>query len=155
MFKFPLQRILELKEKKEQAVAARLAAAQDGADRARRSREAVEAARAAGVQRLAETRDAAPTVGELQNASFVIESIDRHLDEATVAVREAEANVSSCLREFTAATQERQVLARLRERKLALWQTEEVQADRKAMDEIAVTRFARAGMASGATEEAK
>ena len=55
--------------------------------------------------------------------------------------------------QFTAASQERRVLDRLREKHLEGWQTEQTQIDRQTMDAIALTRFTQKSAATDRENE--
>jgi flagellar protein FliJ len=139
VFKFPLQRILELKAKREQTLAVQLAEAREGADQARHERDRLAAERIEGGQQAAGPRNA--TAGERQTAALLLERLDWRLQSAREAARQAEANVARTLGAFSVASRERRILDRLRDRHLLGWQAAEVQADRKAMDSIALSRF--------------
>lgn len=144
MFKFSLQRVLDLRAKKEQEAAATLASARDEADAARQEHDELEQARSHGVTRIAEVRGGGGmTVGQLQNLGLVIQSLDRQLASARDQVQQADAQVERRMADFTLASQDRRVLDRLREKHLQVWQTDAMQQDRKAMDSIALTRHAR------------
>jgi flagellar FliJ protein len=143
MFKFSLQRVLELKARREQAVAIQVARLRADADDAREEWEGLEAVRAEGAIRGSEGR--LPTVGEMQNAGFVLLRLDERIEQAQTLVQEAEARVAEGEGELMSASQERRVLDRLRERHLTAWQTEQVQMDLKTMDTIALSRFTQAG----------
>jgi flagellar FliJ protein len=153
MFKFSLQRVLELKARREQAAAIQLARIRADADEAREECEGLEAARAEGVRQVTSGTGRAPTVGELQNAGYVLQRLDERIQHAQAVVEEAEARVSESEGEFTLASQERRVLDRLRERHLTAWQTEQVQIDRKTMDTIALSRFTQASATTEAEDE--
>ncbi len=139
MFKFRLQRVLELREKKEQEVATALAEARDRAELARRA-----------VDDLARVRDAsarpdggARSVGELRQAAFVLEQLDRRIALAAIAAAERDADVARRQAELNLAFQDRRVLDRLKERHLDAWRANEVAIDRQTMDAIALTRFGK------------
>ena len=145
MFKFRLQRVLELRAKREQEVATQLSEARSQIEAAQRACDEVEQVQRQGRERLAAAHGAQPTVGQLQNLSYVVTQLEQHVEEARSAVQSAEANAEKVMGEFTAAMQERRVLDRLRDKHLEAWKADAVQADRNAMDAIALTRFARAG----------
>ena len=149
MFKFSLQRVLELKARREQAAAIELARTRAAADEARREHEALEAARAEGMRQMA--TGARPTVGDLQNAGYLLQRLEERIAMAQNVALKAENVAAATLGSFTIASQERRVLDRLRERHLGNWQAEQVQMDRKAMDDIALSRFTQS--ASTQTEE--
>ena len=149
MFKFSLQRVLELKARREQAAAIELARTRAEADRAWEEHEALEAARAEGMRQM--TAGARPTVGDLQNAGYLIQRLDERIAAAENVALKAEDRASASMGKFTIASQEKRVLDRLRERHMASWQAEQVEIDRKLMDDIALSRFTRS--ASTETEE--
>ena len=139
MFRFSLQRVLELKARREQAAAIELARTRAEADRAREEHEALEAARAEGLRQM--TAGARPTVGDLQNAGYLLQRLDERIAAAQHVALQAEDRAAASMGRFTVASQEKRVLDRLRERHLATWQTEQMDIDRKLMDDIALSRF--------------
>jgi flagellar export protein FliJ len=143
MFKFSLQRVLELRAKREQEAGAALASARDQADQARREYEELEQVRTHGMLSAAAARCGGVTVGQLRNFGVVLEAMDEQIASARVEAHKADAEVERRLTDLTSASQDRQVLARLRQKHLQGWQTEEVQEDRKLMDSIALTRHVR------------
>lgn len=143
MFKFSLQRVLELRAKREQEAGAALASARDQADQARQECEELEQVRAHGMLSAAAARGAGVTVGQLRNFGVVLEALDQQLASAQSVAHEADAEVEHRLTDLTSASQDRQVLDRLRQKHLQGWRTEEVQEDRKLMDSIALTRHVR------------
>lgn len=146
MFRFSLQRVLELKARREQAAASELARTRAGAEEARIAREELQTAREAGARQL--SNRATPTVGELQNAGLLLRALDERIQRAKVVEVKAEAKVAESMTAFTAASQERRVLDRLREKHLEGWQTEQVHLDRQTMDAIALTRFTQKSAAT-------
>jgi flagellar FliJ protein len=143
VFKFPLQRILDLRAKREQEIATQLAQAQQDADAAREAHAALEAVRSAEIDKLVAAHAAERTVGQLQNLSYVLERLDSAVAEASGKVSAAEAVVQKVQDALTAAVQERRVLDRLRERQHDAWKMEEAQLDRRLMDSIALSQFHR------------
>ena len=138
MFKFRLQRVLELRAQKERDKAASLARANDAADAARAERDALASAR----DELATTgQNAAATVGELQNLSFLLARLDERVVEAGSAVAAAEETVQQVQDELVVAHQERRAFDRLREKHEEQWRTTTGQQERQRMDEIALARF--------------
>lgn len=140
MFRFPLQRILDIKAKREEEIARQLVTAQTAADDARRTRDTLAAAHDAGREQLASR--ATPTVGEMRTLSLVLGHLQAHVSAATLENEAAEAAVAQVHSQLTSALQERRVLDRLRERRLEAHQAEAAATDRKTMDAIALTRFA-------------
>ncbi len=140
-FRFPLQRVLELRAQKEQAVAAELASARNVASVAQGEADALSEQRATGRDRLREEHGTQQTVGVLQHMTLVLEHLDQRIAEQARVVDAAEAEVSRVRVDLTHATQERRVLDRLRERQHEAFRTEEAQKDLAQMDAIALSRF--------------
>jgi flagellar FliJ protein len=140
MFRFPLQRILDLKAKREEEIARELAAARTAADEAKRAHDTLAAAHDAGRQQLASRP--APTVGEMRTLSIVLGHLQEHVAAAALENAAAEAAVAQVHSQLTTALQERRVLDKLRERRLEAHQAEAAAKDRQTMDAIALTRFA-------------
>lgn len=143
MFKFRLQRVLELREKREQAVASRLAAARSQEERLREEAARLEGARDEGVQRAATLQGATPTVGQLQNLRYVVERLNVEIEQAHRVADAAGQKVEHCLTEFAAAVRDRKVLDRLKDRDRESWIAGEAHADRQVMDGVALTGFVR------------
>lgn len=148
-FNFRLQRVLELREQHEQAVATRLAAAQDEADRQRRAHEALCAVREAGAERVAAAHAGVPTIGELQNLGYALQQLDAQVSASGHVVQSAEATVMQVQGELAAAFQARRVIDRLKEKQQDQWRAGEAQADRHLMDDIALSRFVQSAAAKG------
>jgi flagellar export protein FliJ len=153
VFNFRLQRVLELREQKEKALATRLVEAKTRADEMERARAVLAEVRSTGSQQLVAAHSVQVTVGQLRNLSFVLDRIDQQLAEASTEARAAEAQVESAQAELTAAFRDRRVLDRLREKARLQWQQAEVQADRTLMDEIALVRYGLKNGTSTDTED--
>lgn len=143
MFRFRLQRILELREQKEQAEARALTAAKRTAELAAQQQEFIAAIREDSQQQLQATTVAAPRVGHLHQLGSVLSALDARLTTAAEAVAIADAQVAAAQAQLEAAARDRKVLDRLRTRHVEAWRADEAQQDRLAMDEIALTRFTR------------
>jgi flagellar FliJ protein len=141
MFNFPLQRILDLRAKREAEVARRLAEARTEAEASRRMRDALAAAHEAGQRQLAASSVQPPTAGEMQSLAFVLAQFGEHVAVADEAAQAAEAAVKQVHDELTAALQDRRVLDRLRDRRLEAYRAGEASRDLQAMDAIALSRF--------------
>lgn len=141
MFNFRLQRVLDLRAKREKEAAIRLAEAEERAEDARSAQTALEAVRAENAARLAAAHGSGSTVGHLRSLGLVLESLDTRIGHAGTVVDAAEEGVRKSADEMRAAFQDRRVLDRLRERHLEAYRTGEVQVDRADMDSIALTRF--------------
>lgn len=145
MFKFRLQRVLDMRAKTEEDAGIQLATARESAERARELAVSLEAARAESIRRGA---SGGSTVGELQNLTYLIGQLDLRIDAAYQAVGAADAEVQSAFDRFTEAVKERRMLDKLRERDLTHWRANETQLDRNTMDAIALTRFTRPAIGS-------
>lgn len=141
MFKFPLQRLLELKAKHEREMARQLASAQTEAERERTSRDALARAHAAAHTRLANAAGDGMTVGHLVSLSQTLSPMQERLSQADERTVAAEQIVDQRHQLLSEALQERQVLDRLRTKRLDLHRTEENARDQAAMDAIALTRY--------------
>ncbi|MBL0173464.1 MAG: flagellar export protein FliJ [Gemmatimonadaceae bacterium] len=143
MFNFRLQRILELREKAEQAKARELASAQDLAESARRERDALAALHATSRAEVDAAHRTEPRIGHLQQLGLVLQSLDQRLESAGETVRAADEVVDSAQKLLDAASRDRRVLDRLKVRHTDQWRVEEAHKDRLGMDEIALSRFSR------------
>lgn len=153
MFKFRLQRVLELREEHEQAKARVLADAQDAADLARREQEALAETREHSRAQVEAAQGDAPRVGHLHQLGFVLQSLDQRLLVATESVMSAEDVVLQAQGALAEAARDRRVLDRLKERHAEAWRAEEAQKDRLHMDEIALSRFAQQRGSNGAPSD--
>ncbi len=140
MFRFPLQRVLDLRERQQRDAAAALASAQDVADAARRAEDAVLNARAE-LAAVGAAHSAGLPVGALRTTAFLLARMDEEVHAAGAAADAAAAAVSDRERALHTAYRDRRALDRLRERHHAAWQHGAVTTDRQNMDEIALTRF--------------
>ena len=145
MFQFRLQRILDMREQQEQAVAGELAEARGSEERARLTAEALLQARDEGAESASRAQTLQLSAGQLQNFRYVVERMSDHVRVAAQDAETARENVDRCMVEFTTAFRNRKMLDRLRDRALTGWRADEVQADRRLMDEIALSRFCRKG----------
>lgn len=150
MFQFRLQRILDMRQKREQAVAGKLAEARTAEERARLAAEELERARAAGAESASLAQSRQLSAGQLQNLRYVVDRMGDHVRFANQEADAAREQAERALVEFTAAFRERKVLDRLRDRQEEGWRSDELHADRRLMDEVALTRFVRKGGRNGA-----
>lgn len=141
MFKFRLQRLLDLREQKEREMAAELARAEGAVDAARAELANLDAVRAIGRERLHAAHAADGTVGELRNLVFVLEQLDAQVTNAQASVDAAEDAAARARGELGDAFRDRRVLDRLRDRHQEDFRGAAESADRQAMDAIALTRF--------------
>jgi flagellar protein FliJ len=143
MFRFRLQRVLELREKAEQAQAIELAKAEETASVARQQRDDLQAMRAASRDQLSSAHSAAPTVGHLHHLGFVLNALDERLGHATQSLQSAEGVVSTARVSLEAAARDRRVMDRLKDKHEDQHRAQESHRDRVTMDEIALARFTR------------
>jgi flagellar export protein FliJ len=151
VFTFRLQRVLKLRAQRERELAATFAQLRREAEVARDACALLESARQAARAEIAAAANGAP-VGEIQSLAWMLEQLDRHVGDARSAAEAAEARVRQAAKALGAATRERQVFDRLRERYLEEWRAEEAQADRRTMDSVALARRAPADR-RGPTED--
>lgn len=143
MFRFRLQRVLELREKREQAQAIQLAKAEDSASAARTQRDELQALHTASREQIASAHIADPTVGHLHHLGYVMSALDQRLGHASQIVTKAEGVVSEARVSLEAAARDRRVLDRLKDKHTDAFRAEESHRDRIAMDEVALARFTR------------
>ena len=145
MFRFRLQRVLDLRARTERDAATALVSAQEAADAARDEQLRLERQREqlAAAQR---TPDAAgASVGELRNLGFLLERMDEQVAGAAELTAAAEGTVQEREESLRAAFRDRRTLDRLREKHQDAWRAGEIAQDRALMDEIALTRFTTQG----------
>ncbi len=140
MFKFRLQRLLDIREQKEREAALALSRAEQERESAQAALAAVQAARQAGRERLVAAHASSGTVGQLHNIAFLLEQLDRQVVAASRTVAEAEAVTQRTRQALNEAHVERRVLDRLRERHESDWRGAAAHADRVLMDDIALSR---------------
>ncbi len=143
MFRFRLQRVLELRQEAEQAKSRSLADARAIAEDATRAREAL-----VDMQRNSRAQASAAAqrtvrVGHFATVEVVMRSLDERLTSADEQVQQAEGAVADAQSELDAAARDRRVLDRLKERHADVWRAAEAHKDRLQMDEIALARFGR------------
>ncbi len=143
MFNFRLQRILELREKAEQAKARALATAQDAAELARRDRDALVDLHATSRAEVDAAQRSEPRIGHLRQLGLVLQSLDQRLETAGETVRAADEVVDGAQQLLDTASRDRRVLDRLKVRHTDQWRVEEAHKDRLGMDEIALSRYSR------------
>lgn len=143
MTQFRLQRLLDLKQKREQELARQLADAQRKVDGARARHSELDSLRDDASAALAGSTDGeSRSVGELMSLTYSLQQLSEHVDVQDERVKEAEASATERSGALQHAVQERRVLDRLREKHQEQVRTTEQNKDRDAMDAIALTRFA-------------
>ena len=141
-FAFGLQRVLDLRQQREQAIAGKLGSAAEAAAEARAAMEALHQLRGASGSDLTRAHGAALSVGALHQAERVLGALDRHLDVAAQEVAAREQVVEEVRSELNAAMQARRVISRLREKREEEWRLARSRSDRAAMDALAIERHA-------------
>jgi flagellar export protein FliJ len=152
MFKFRLQRVLEMRQQSEQDAASALAEARSAEEAALMERLRLEAARDEGMAQAVGSAASQPKVGQLQNLRFLVERLNDEIEAAQLEVEAAAAQVQEKLEVYSGAFRDRHMLDKLRQKALETHRSDEVQADRKAMDGIALARYLRNRGAAPAKE---
>jgi len=140
MFRFRLQQVLDLRERQERELASQLVRALTEQQDAQSQRDTLQAVRNANAERTSQ-RGQMRAVGELTNLAFVISQLDDYICSADDLVQSADETVAKAKDALTVAFQDRRVLDRLRERHQENHRTVAQQHDRRAMDDIALTRY--------------
>ena len=152
MFRFRLQRVLDLRARTERDAATALVSAQETADAAHDAQQRMEQARGELAARMMSgmsvdasegAAQMAPgaSVGALRNLSFLLDRLDERVASAAEQASAAQHAVTAHEDALRAAYRDRRTLDRLRDRHLDAWRAGEAAQDRAAMDEIALTRF--------------
>jgi flagellar protein FliJ len=143
MFHFRLQRVLELREKKERAQAIQLAKAEESASSARAERDELRSMHTASRAEISSAQGSASTVGHLNHLGFVLNALDHRLVQASKTVSKAEGVVTDARVSLELAARDRRVLDRLKDKHTDVHRAGEAHRDRVQMDEIALTLFTR------------
>ena len=141
-FIFQLQRLLELKGKRERELARQLAVAQTQATTEQGRQDTLDTLRANASDQLVAATDAQSRVGELRTMSYSVQQLSEQADAQGQRVEHAQRSVAERQGALNSAVQERRVLDRLRDKQLAQHKSDEHHRDRGVMDEVAITRFA-------------
>jgi flagellar export protein FliJ len=153
LFKFPLQRLLDLRAKRQDEIARQLAQARTVADSKRATRDELAEARTTGQSQISDAHAAGPTVGEIASRSYALTQLDQRIAAVSDELKAAESNVDKVHGALTGALQDKQVLDRLRLRMLEAYRATESNKDRTTMDAIALQRFAQSNGDSTTTGE--
>ena len=153
-FSFALQRVLDLRQQREQAIAGQLGAASEAATGARAAMAALAAVRQASGTDLARAHSSAFQVGALHQKERLIASLEAHLDVAEQEVASRDAQEALVRTELNDAMQARRIISRLRERREEEWRQSHTRHERTAMDALAVERHARQSDADALETEA-
>jgi flagellar export protein FliJ len=143
MFRFRLQRVLEMRQRTERDAATALVSAQELVEQARAEQERLEAARLelATTAPGATPAEAGASIGALRTLHFLLDRLDEHVASAAQITTSAEQTAALKQDELRVAFRDRHTLDRLRDRHAESWRVAELAADRQQMDEIALTRF--------------
>ncbi len=147
MFRFRLQRVLELRLEAEQAAAGVLAVARENAERARDALELLDALHERTRLQINEAQTDDPRIGHLRQLGLVLQSLEARVDSAVAVRQSADAAVEIAQATLDAAARDRRVLDRLKERHATAWRATEAHQDQLQMDEIALARFGRTNSA--------
>jgi flagellar export protein FliJ len=147
-FKFPLQRLLALREKAAQAAATELATARTAEHEARTANDELEARRAEARAALLPHPGRERSVSELSMVAFLVAQLDSSVAWAAEKVSAAERAVLHRQDKLGETVRDRRVLGRLRERQLEGWRMAIDRDERAVMDDIARARHADAQQAS-------
>lgn len=139
MFHFRLQQVLDLREQQERHLATQLAAAMGAERAAKDALDELRAERAASAEGALNGKS--HSVGELANVAFIMQQLDGQIACANDMVSAANDSVTQVQEALTAAFKDRRVLDRLRERHQETYRVTTEQTDRRAMDDIALSRF--------------
>ncbi len=150
IFKFRLQRLLDLRTAHERAKSVEMVQAEAVCEATRAMLNGIEAARDAGRTGLLSPTSSDGTVGQLRNIAFVVEQLDRQVESAATAMNAAETAAATVRQDLNTAHVERRVLDRLRDKQAAGWRDAESRADRQTMDNIALVRFSQRATPPGA-----
>lgn len=158
-FDFRLEKVLELRTDREREMASKLADAMRRVDEVHERKRHLAARREAARDRMSELQgagdgDGGGSAGDMQSLSIVVERIEDRLREVERELVVAREEMNARMEDFEEALQERQVIERLRKRRLKEWREEKVRAERKRMDEIAINRHGSdSTISSGPREE--
>lgn len=142
-FTFRLQRVLEMRERHEEAAQLRLAAEAAEADAARAMVSELAAVRAAGADALTAAQATPTSVGHLRAFAFAIEQMDVRLAMAGEEASAANERVTAAQGALVEAFQARHAISRLRERAHEAWRIDSTAAEQRQMDELALSRHMR------------
>jgi len=140
-FKFRLQRLLDLRQKKEHEAASAVAAARSVHEAATRREEELTERRDSTRQELLPAEGQTVRVAELHEIAFLVRALDDRVIDARQASQVAERSVQEKLGELGDAMRDRRILDRLKDRRSDEWRAEDARQEREIMDAIARDRF--------------
>jgi flagellar FliJ protein len=140
-FKFRLQRLLDLRRKKEQEAAGGLAQARSVAEAAERREQELAARRDATRQEMLPAEGQTVRVADLHEIAFLVRALDDRVSDAKEASVAAERSVQERVGELSEAMRDRRILDRLKDRRTEEWRAEDARQEREVMDAIARDRY--------------
>jgi flagellar export protein FliJ len=142
-FYFRLDRLLRLRAQSERSQAGELAHAARHQDEQRDALGQANSQFDRASRQLAALPGTVRTAGTLQQLGLTVSAVGEVVEQATAALREADARLESERALFQRARQDRRAVERLRELRHATWHTATVREEQKQFDEIAAVRHAR------------
>ncbi len=140
-FTFRLQRLLDLRHKKEQEVAGVVAVARATAEDAAHQQQDLSERRDATRQEMLPARGQTVRVGELHEVAIFVQALDARVSDAKLVTIAAERSVQEKVIELGAAMRDRRILDRLKGRRTEEWRVEDARQERDVMDAIARDRY--------------
>ena len=140
-FTFRLGRLLELREAAERHQAAEMGRAA-GAEVEQQKRVDASSAHLLSVRDQAAATQAPTSAGMLGAYRLAVEAADVQVEADARALERASEDRQRESERFTKARQERQVLERIRERRLTAWEVDSARAEQETNDEVASRRGA-------------
>jgi flagellar FliJ protein len=140
-FRFPLQRVLQLREQMELERAAALGQAQRDEQARRDAVDQAEARLDRTAEQLREAAGTVTTAGALRNLGLTVDAAQSHLEAVEDQHRAAQEAMETEQERFGEARKERRVVERLRDRRHEAWTFETSREEQKNQDEIAARRW--------------
>lgn len=140
-FKFRLQRLLDLRHKREQEAASAVGAARSASEAAAQRESELTARRDQTRQELLPAAGQTVRVGQLHEIAYLVRALDTHVADAQKASKAAEQVVHEKMEELGVAMRDRRVLDRLKDRRSEEWRAEDARQEREVMDAIARNRY--------------
>ncbi|MBV6521241.1 MAG: hypothetical protein MNPFHGCM_01374 [Gemmatimonadaceae bacterium] len=154
MFRFPLQRLLDLRAQREQALARELVTAQEAAEAEHQRHDALASARDSAHARVSQAAAEGPTVGQLVSLNYAAAQLSERADAAQEAAVAADAHARDRRDALSSAAMDRQILDRLRTRREDEYRADQAHAERATMDAVALARHTHGDAAKRKENEA-
>jgi flagellar FliJ protein len=133
-FHFPLERLLSLRERRENDVSKALGAARNAETELRTTRALTARERDAARSALLPAPGTHTDVASLRNNAILVERLDQRLRAIDDGIAKAEAESTRLHAALLVCVRDRRVLERLRERRHAEWRVEVDRREREVMD---------------------